>query len=237
MKKNDNRKAGIPPEYNAIGISIDYVIFNFDDEGLKVLLVDEKDEKENENWGLASDWISEGETIESTSNKIIKKYIKTDNFFMEQLKAFSYPSQYSLKEDISIGYYALVKKNNPILSNDSKKVKTKWFKIDEALRLNHKHHMILEYSLKELKKRICESGVGFNLLPEKFTLLQAMHLYEEILGIEMDKSNFRRKIFQMGLVLDVDEKEEAVPHRAAKFYKFNIENYEKLAQRKFNFKF
>ncbi|MEO8236479.1 MAG: NUDIX domain-containing protein [Flavobacterium sp.] len=235
MKKNDNRKAGIAREHSAIGISIDCVIFNFDDEGLKVLLVNEKDQ--NENWGLASDWISEGETIESTSNKILQKYIGTDNFFMEQLKAFNYPSQYSLKEDISIGYYALVKNNNPILSNDSKIAGVKWFKIDEALKLNYKHHMILEYSLKELKKRICQSGIGFNLLPEKFTLLQAMHLYEEILGVEMNKSNFRRKIFQMGLVLDIDEKEEDVSHRAAKFYKFNIENYEKLAQRGFNFKF
>jgi len=63
MKKNDNRKAGISREYSVIGISIDCVIFNFDDEGLKVLLVNEKDQKENENWGLASDWISEGETI------------------------------------------------------------------------------------------------------------------------------------------------------------------------------
>ena len=237
MKKNDNRKAGITRQYNTIGISIDCVIFNFDDEGLKVLLVNEKDQKENENWGLANDWISEGETIESTSNKILKKYIGTDNFFMEQLKAFSYPSQYSLKEDISIGYYALVKKENSVLSNDLKALGAKWFKIEETLRLNYKHHSILEYSLKELKKRICQSGIGFNLLPEKFTLLQAMHLYEEILGVEMNKSNFRRKIFQMGLVLDVDEKEEDVSHRAAKFYKFNIENYEKLAQRGFNFKF
>lgn len=237
MKKNDSRKAGIAREYSTIGISIDCVIFNFDDEGLKVLLVNEKDQKENENWGLASDWISEGETIESTSNKILQKYIGTGNFFMEQLKAFNYPSPYSLKEAISIGYYALVKKNNPVFSNDSKIAGAKWFKIDEALRLNYKHHMILEYSLKELKKRICQSGIGFNLLPEKFTLLQAMHLYEEILGVEMNKSNFRRKIFQMGLVLDVHEKEEAVSHRAAKFYKFNLDNYEKLEHRGLNFRF
>ena len=81
-----------------------------------------------------------------------------------------------------------------------------------------------DYSLKELRKRINQSAIGFNLLPEKFTQLQAMHLYEEILGIEMNKSSFRRKFFKMGLVLDLDKKEEDVSHRVAKFYKFNLEN-------------
>lgn len=232
METNDDRKTDTAKKYL---INIDCVIFNFDDGGLKVLLVNDQNQKEN--WELPSHWISEGETIESTTNLILKKYIGVNNFYIEQLKAFSCPSQYSLSDDITIGYHALVKKDNHYLENDLKSLEVKWCKIDEALNLNYKHHMILDYSLKELRKRICQSGIGFNLLPEKFTLLQAMHLYEEILGVEMDKSNFRRKIFKMGLVLDADEKEEDVSHRAAKFYKLNIENYEKRAQRGFNFKF
>lgn len=232
MGTNDDIKTVTARQYL---ISIDCVIFNFDDGGLKVLLVHDQNEKEN--WGLPSHWISEGETIESTSNQILKKYVGAENFYIEQLKAFNCASQYSQSDDITIGYYALVKKDNRYLENDLKSLEVQWFKIDEALHLNYKHRMILDYSLKELRKRINQSAIGFNLLPEKFTLLQAMHLYEEILGVEMNKSNFRRKIFKMGLVLDLDEKEEDVSHRAAKFYKFNLENYKELEQRGLNFRF
>lgn len=232
METNHDRKKEAARQYL---ISIDCVIFNFDDGGLKVLLVNDNNQKEN--FGLPSHLIAEGETIESTSNQILKKYVGVEDFYLEQLKAFNYTSQYSPSDDITIGYYALVKKVNSYLVNVQKRLDVKWCKIDEALHLSYKHQMILDYSIKELRKRICQSTIGFNLLPDKFTLLQAMHLYEEILGIEMDKSNFRRKIFKMGLVLDLDEKEEDVSHRAAKFYKFNLENCKELEQRGLNFRF
>jgi len=232
MKTNDDRKTNAARHYT---ISIDFVIFNFDDGGLQVLLVNNQNKKEN--WELPSHLISEGETIESTSNQILKKYVGAKDFYTEQLKVFNHTSQYPQSDNITIGYYALVKKDKCYLENELKSLEVQWCKIDKALDLNYKHSMILDCSLKKLRRRICESAIGFNLLPEKFTLLQAMHLYEDILGIEMNKSNFRRKIFKMGLVLDIDEKEEDVSHRAAKFYKFNLENYKKLEQSGHIFRF
>ncbi|PXY46677.1 NUDIX hydrolase [Flavobacterium hydrophilum] len=232
MKTNEDRKTNTARHYF---ISIDCVIFNFDQGGLKVLLVNDQNEKEN--WRLPGHLISEGETIESTSNQMLRKYVGAEKFYAEQLKVFNPISQYSSSDEITIGCFALVKSDNHYLKNDLKLSEVQWCKIDEALNLNDKHRMILDYSLKELRSRIWQSTIGFNLLPEKFTLLQAMQLYEKILGIEMNKSNFRRKIFKMGLVLDIDEKEEDVSHRAAKFYKFNLENYEQLEQRGLNFKF
>lgn len=232
MEINDDRKTATARQYF---ISINCVIFNFDDGGLKVLLVTDQNEKEN--YALPGHWISEGETIESTCNQILKRYVGVEDFYIEQLKAFNYTSQYPPSDEITIGYYALVKKENSFQNNDKKQSDVLWCKIDEAFNLNYKHRMILDFSLKELRRQISQSPLGFNLLPEKFTLLQAMHLYEEILGIEMNKSNFRRKIFKMGLVLDLDEKEEDVSHRAAKFYKFNVESYKKLEQRGLNFRF
>ena len=70
------------------------------------------------------------------------------------------------------------------------------------------HNEILEFSLMQLRNRVRQAPIGFNLLPEKFTLLQLMHLYEEILGIELDKSNFRRKILHMKLLVALDEKQK-----------------------------
>ena len=235
--KRDEKEKDDSNQYITNRIEIDCVIFNFENEILKVLLVNQKNYQEYENWGLASDWLKEGETISGTARNILKKYIDTDDFFLEQLKAFGYPSPTSSQEDIAIGYYAMVKKGFKKIADKDLNLITKWIGIDEIKGLNDKHKVILEYSLKELRKNICKSAIGFNLLPEKFTLLQVIHLYEEILGIEINKSNFRRKILQMGLVLDANEKEEDVSHRAAKFYSVNRKNAEMVFQRELSFNF
>ncbi|MFG4001349.1 NUDIX hydrolase [Flavobacterium aquidurense] len=233
MKKEDE-KENPAVQYSTNAIEIDCVIFNFQGDILKVLLVKQKDKQGN--WGLANDRIKAGETISGTAHNILRKYIGFDNFFLEQLKAFGYPSPSSSQEEISIGYYAMVKRDND-LDNAIFNPDVEWIGINEISGLNDKHKVILDYSLKELRRNICKSAIGFTLLPEKFTLLQVMHLYEEILGIEINKSNFRRKILQMGLVHDANEKEEAVSHRAAKFYTVNLKQHEMLAHRELNFNF
>lgn len=237
MEKGDGKGKNTAIQYISNPIEIDCVIFNFEGESLKVLLVKHIDNLGNLNFELANDYIKEGETISSTAQNILKKYIGIDNFFLEQLKAFGYPSASSSQEDISIGYYAMVKKDIDDLENDIFNPYVAWIGINEISGLSDKHKVILDYSLKELRKNICKSAIGFNLLPEKFTLLQVMHLYEEILGIEINKSNFRRKILQMGLVHDSNEKEAAVSHRAAKFYSVNLQQHEMLAHRELNFNF
>lgn len=236
MKKGDENESKIAKQqYSTSRIEIDCAIFNFQDDSLKVLLLKQKDEKGNLNVTLASDWIKDGETIVSTAENILKKYSDEDQVFLEQLKAFSYPSKLSSQEDISIGYYALLKRD-PTLKNTSN-CNVEWTAINEISGLNDKHQVILDYSLNELRKNICKSTIGFNLLPEKFTLLQVMHLYEEILGIDINKSNFRRKILQMGIILDSNEKEVDVSHRAAKFYKVDLQHNEMLSQRELKFNF
>lgn len=237
MEKGDEKGKDTASQYITNRIEIDCVIFNFEEESLKVLLVKQKDNQGNINWELANDYIKEGETISSTAQNILKKYMGVDNFFLEQLKAFGYPSRSSSQEDISIGYYAMVKRDIDDLENDIFNPNVAWIGINEISGLSDKHKIILDYSLKELRKNICKSAIGFNLLPEKFTLLQVMHLYEEILGIEINKSNFRRKILQMDLIQDSNEKEEAVSHRAARFYSVNLQQHEMLAHRELNFNF
>jgi len=237
MKKGDEKGKNTTTQYITNPIEIDCVIFNFDEESLKVLLVKHKDNQGNLNFELANDYIKEGETISGTAQNILRKYTGVDDFFVEQLKAFGYPSASSSQEDISIGYYAMVKRDIEDIENDIFNPNVAWIGINEISGLNDKHKVILDYSLKELRKNICKSAIGFNLLPEKFTLLQVMHLYEEILGIEINKSNFRRKILQMDLIKDLDEKEAAVSHRAAKFYSVNLQQDEMLAHRELNFNF
>ncbi|MFQ6603134.1 NUDIX hydrolase [Flavobacterium sp. C3NV] len=237
MERGDEKGKNTTSQYTSKRIEIDCVIFNFEGENLKVLLVKHKDNQGNLKFELANDYIKEGETISGTAQNILRKYIGVDNSFLEQLKAFGCPSPSSSQEDISIGYYAMVKKDIEDIENEIFNPNVVWVGINEIKGLNDKHKAILDYSLKELRKNICKSAIGFNLLPEKFTLLQVIHLYEEILGIEINKSNFRRKILQMDLVHDSNEKEEAVSHRAAKLYRIDLEQQEMLSQRELNFNF
>jgi 8-oxo-dGTP diphosphatase len=235
MEKENEKARTTARKSGGNRIEIDCVIFNFEDNSLKVLLVKQKENQGNVSWRLANDYIKKNETMSSTAQNILERYIGSNQFFLKQLKAFGYSSQSSLQEDISIGYYALVKRGKKL--NETLRDDVKWIGIHEVADLSDKCKAILDYSVKELRKNICSSAIGFNLLPEKFTLLQVIHLYEEILNIEINKSNFRRKLLQMDLVNDSDEKEQDVSHRAARFYSLNLKKDEMPAHKTLDFTF
>ncbi|MXO06747.1 NUDIX domain-containing protein [Flavobacterium sp. HBTb2-11-1] len=217
-------------------IEIDCVIFCFEDRSLKVLLVKNENDATNGNWRLPSASLEEGETILKTAQKILKKYISEEDFFLEQLRAFGYHSSASFQENISIGYYAMVNKEKKV-DDDELPSNVIWIDVHHIADLEEKYMGVIDFSIKELRKNICCSAVGFNLLPEKFTLLQVIHLYEIILGIEINKTNFRRKILQRRLVRGLAEKEEGVSNRAAEFYSLNVPKHEIFWNAKFNFNF
>jgi 8-oxo-dGTP diphosphatase len=96
------------------------------------------------------------------------------------------------------------------------------------------HSDILQTALKKLKNKIRIQPVGFNLLPDKFTLSQLQKLYEAILGRELDKRNFRRKMLKLQLVEMLEERQEKVPHKPSQYFKFNETNYNKLIENGFD---
>nr|WP_315250368.1 NUDIX hydrolase [uncultured Flavobacterium sp.] len=237
MKKGKKNEKNEIKYYSSVKIEIDCVIFNLDNNTLKILLVNHTDDEGIVSWRFANDCIKQGETIASTANNIIKKNTGYDYFFIEQLKAFGYSTISSLDENISIAYYGLIKRDQNVLEREQTYADIKWVDINEIEGLSEKDRVILDYSLSQLRRNVCQSTIGFNLLPEKFTLLQVVHLYEKILGIEINKSNFRRKILQLGLVQDLNEKQENVSHRAAKFYTLKLQFQEIVSNGDFNFIF
>jgi len=218
-------------------IEIDCVIFCFEEKSLKVLLVKNESDAATGTWKLPSDILKEGETILKTAQKVLKKYVPANDSFLEQLQAFASDSPISAREHISIGYYSLVRKDRRKNEDEDSNSNIIWTDIHSVKNLEEKHRLVLDFSIKELKKNICWSAVGFNLLQEKFTLLQVIHLYEEILGIKINKTNFRRKILQRKLVRSLEEKEEGVSYRAAKYYNLNVPTNEIFWNAKFNFNF
>jgi len=219
------------------GITIDCVIFGFNKASLEVLLVQHAEGESIGKWGLLGGYMKKAESADDAAQRIVYELTSLDNIYLEQLKAFTNPDRVLERRVVTIGYYTLVNRQDYNIKASITVREAKWFKINDIPDLIFDHNEILDFSLLQLRNRVRQAPIGFNLLPEKFTLLQLMHLYEEILGVELDKSNFRRKILHMKLLVALDEKQQDVSHRAAKLYKFDPDIYKKLTEKGFNFEF
>lgn len=237
MSETNEKNLKVPEHIVINAITIDCVIFGFDNGNLKVLLVEHAEGISRGKWALPGGWINEAEGIDEAANRLLSELTGLKEIYLEQLKAFGTPDRYPLARVITIGYYALIKIDDYKIQAGSTVSDAKWYNIDEIPNLIYDHNIIFSFSLDQLRNRVKQAPIGFNLLPEKFTLLQLMHLYERILGVEMDKSNFRRKFLKMKLLQDMNEKQKDVAHRAAKLYRFDFEIYKKLTQKGFNFEF
>ena len=219
------------------GITVDCVIFGFNKANLEVLLVQHAEGESVGKWGLLGGWVKKEESADAAAQRVLYELTTLDNIYLEQLKAFTDPKRVLERRVVTIGYYTLVNREDYNIKAGITLREAKWYKINEIPDLIFDHNEILEFSLMQLRNRVRQAPIGFNLLPEKFTLLQLMQLYEEILGIELEKSNFRRKILHMKLLVALDEKQQDVSHRAAKLYKFDPDIYKKLTEKGFNFEF
>ena len=219
------------------GLTIDCVIFGFNKGNLEVLLAHHAEGESIGKWGLLGGYLQKEESSDDAAQRILLELTSLKNIYLEQLKAFTNPNRVPDRRVVTIGYYTLVNREDYNVKAGLTLMEATWHKINNIPDLIFDHSEILQFSLMQLRNRVRQAPIGFNLLPEKFTLLQLMHLYEEILGIELDKSNFRRKILHMKLLVALDEKQQDVSHRAAKLYKFDPAIYKKLTQKGFNFEF
>lgn len=191
-------------------ITIDCVIFGFNKGSLEVLLVEHATGISKNKWGLPGGWIKEDEGIDEAAHRLLLELTGLENIYLEQLKAFGKPNRFPLGRVITIGYYALIKREDYNVKAGFTASDAKWYKLEDIPDLIYDHQEILSVGCKQLRNRVRQAPIGFNLLPEKFTLLQLMQLYEEILDVELDKSNFRRKILRMKLLVALDEKQKDV---------------------------
>ncbi|WP_116789237.1 NUDIX hydrolase [Flavobacterium psychrotrophum] len=238
LKKFIDKESGKVVERTVMNaITIDCVVFGFDNGSLEVLLIQHGEGIRKGEWGLPGGWIKESESIDAAAQRLLAELTGMENIYLEQLKAFGDTERFPLGRVITIGYYALVKREDYNVKAGFTAADAQWYKISDIPKLIYDHNEILNYSLSNLRNRVKQAPLGFNLLPEKFTLFELMQLYEEILGVTMDKSNFRRKFLRMGLLVPLDEKQKDVAHRAAQLYQFDPAIYEKLTKKGFNFEF
>ena len=216
--------------YPKMPITVDCVIFGFDDKELKVLLIRSDLKKYEGLWSLLGDVVNETEEIDVAAYRVLEQRTGMSDVYLDQVKTFSHPTRHPGGRVITVAYCSLLNVQHHNLKITDNELH--WHSVSSITEMAFDHLEILQTCHKWLQKMVQENPVGFNLLPDKFSLRELQNLYQAILGIELDRRNFRKKFANMNLLIDLDEMEEDVPHRPGKLYKFNFEKYNK-SRRKF----
>jgi 8-oxo-dGTP diphosphatase len=210
---------------NRIALSVDCVIFGFDENKLKVLLIRSDLKKYQGKWSLLGDLVNPKEELDAAASRILKQRTGLSDVYLEQVRTFGALNRHPAGRVVTVAYCSLINIQHhklKILDNE-----LHWHDVDDIADLAFDHKQVFDTSFEQLQRRIQEHPLGFSLLPKKFSLRELQNLYEAILNTKMDRRNFRKKFFAMDFLIDINEMEQDVPHRPGKLYKFNYEKYEK----------
>ena len=210
---------------NRIALSVDCVIFGFDENKLKVLLIRSDLRKFQSRWSLLGDLIHINEDLDAAAYRILKQRTGLSDVYLEQVHTFGGIERHPAGRVVTVAYCSLINIQHHKLNIFDNELH--WHDINNVTDLAFDHQQIFDTCYHRLQKRIQEHPLGFNLLPKKFSLRELQNLYEAILGTKMDRRNFRKKFFAMDFLIDLGEIEQDVPHRPGKLYKFNYGKYEK----------
>ena len=216
-------------------LSIDCVIFGFSHGELSILLVKHGQGITKGQWALPGGWIKYNESLDNAAYRLLTAQTSVTKIYLEQFKAFGEVERFPEKRVITVTYYALVNKENFELHAGNTVSDVQWFEINKIPTMAFDHNAIVKNCFGFLQHKVQHEPIGFNLLPQKFTLLQLQQLYEAILGKKLDKPNFRRKLMKMNLLVSCKEKQKDVSHRAAQLYKFDKKVYVRLVKDEFAF--
>lgn len=231
---------GIPTTMNHIlkklnpNVSVDCVVFGFDNEQLNVLLLEQKlNNRYSIQCALPGDLITDDESLDEAASRVLQELTELEGIYLKQLKAFGDPNRVRDFKDmewlqsyreapqarvITVAYLSLIKMEGfkPEASSFAERVF--WCAIDEIPSLAFDHNKIIGEALQRLHKDFENNNTGFELLPENFTLSQIQSLYEILLGRKLDKRNFRKKLIKDNIVKPTGKKQKGVLHKPAQLY-------------------
>ncbi|MCE9353311.1 NUDIX domain-containing protein [Phocaeicola vulgatus] len=207
-------------------VSVDCIIFGFDEGELKLLLLKRNFEPAMGKWSLMGGFVQEDESVDAAAKRVLAELTGLENVYMEQVGTFGDLERDPGERVISVAYYALVNVNE----YDRELVQqhnAHWTKIDELPQLIFDHPIMISKARELMKHKASHNPIGFNLLPELFTLTQLQNLYEAIYGEPMDKRNFRKRVAEMDFIEKTDLIDKSGSRRGAYLYKFNDKAYRK----------
>lgn len=213
-----------------IGISVDCVIFGFDENELKVLLIKSDLKQYEGRWSLLGDLVNNHEDIEAAAYRVLQERTGMADVYLEQVKAFGAVERHPSGRIVTIAYCSLINVQHHTLGISANELH--WHPLHSISEMAFDHKQILDACYAWLQKRVREHPLGFSLLPKQFSLRELQNLYEAILGVKLDRRNFRKKFFAMDLLVDTGEYETEVHHRPGKLYRFDYEKYRKQERKK-----
>ncbi|UJH90803.1 NUDIX hydrolase [Antarcticibacterium sp. 1MA-6-2] len=216
-------------------LAVDCIIFGFDEEDLKILLIKRNFEPEKGKWSLMGGFLKNNEDLNMAANRILFQLTGFEQIYMEQLYAFSEIDRDPAERTISVAYFALIniKKHDKTLID---KHSAKWFSVTELPELIFDHSQMISKAIARLRYKTSKKPIGFELLPEKFTMRQLQKLYESILGEELDKRNFINKTKALDILIKLKEKDMNSSRKGSFLYKFDATKYKEKVEEGFSFK-
>jgi 8-oxo-dGTP diphosphatase len=217
--------------------AVDCIIFGFDQkaEELKLLLIKRDFDPEKGKWSLMGGFLRNDEKIEEAASRVLYTLTGLKNIYMEQLNVFSEVDRDPVERTISVAYSALIQIENHD-EELSRKYSACWFELSKVPKLIFDHNMMVEQAIARLRHQASVQPVGFELLPEKFTMRQLQILYEEIFDLRLDKRNFIKKINALDILEKLTEKDRNSSRKGSFLYRFNQDKYKKKSKNGFVFK-
>lgn len=222
-------------DYPRPAVTTDCVIFGYDGKELKVLLIERGIEPFKGCWAFPGGFLNMDEDALAGARRELKEETGLENAFIEQFHTFSEPGRDPRGRVITIAHYALVKIQEVEGGDDA--AQARWFPIGEVHPLAFDHDRILRMAMSRLKEKIHFEPVGFELLPDVFTMPQLQNLYEAILEVHFDRRNFASKMLKLGILEDTGDRPAGASSRIPVSYRFNKEKYNELKAKGFRLEF
>ena len=222
-------------QYPRAALTVDCVVFGMDNEHLQVMLIQRALPPFEGEWALPGGFVRVEETVDEAARRELKEETGLGQVFLEQLYTFGAVKRDPRERVVSVAYYALVNMAHHRLRAATDAGQAAWFPAHDVPALAFDHADILAMALTRLRGKLRYQPIGFELLPKRFTLSRLQHLYEVVLERELDKRNFRKKALTTGLLVETDEVQQDVAHRAARLYRFDERRYKQLATEGFHF--
>ena len=210
-------------------IAVDCIILGFHRKNLRALLINIGFEPGLNSWSLMGGFVKNEESLDAAAFRILEVLTGLTNIYLEQLHSFGEVNRDPAGRVISIAYFALIKIDD-YSTELMKEHNAKWFDIRHIPKMIFDHKKMIVMAKEHLRQKVANHPVGFELLPEKFTLPQLQNLYEAIYESTFDKRNFSRKILSLHILKKLDEKERLFSKRGAFYYMFDYNKYKKLEQ-------
>lgn len=211
-------------------VAVDCIIFGFEAGKLKLLMIKRTVEPLVGAWSLVGGFVQEGESIDSAATRVLRQTTGIHDIYMDQLACYGDANRDTGARVISVVYYALIRisEHDRMLADQHG---AHWLSLQEIPELIFDHNQMLNDALTRLRDKAHFHPIGFELLPEKFSLPQLRNLYEEIYQRTLDKRNFRKKILAMGILEKLDEKDKSTSKKGAHLYRFDKTKYSELTER------